>query len=139
MQYSDLVSQLDSLYQSVTEGQRSPSRSIADKRSFSMDLLGQRSNSDPHEGQQSFRVDTVGQRSLSAEEGGQSVLSQVLTLHARLENKWNSFDVDFKQYSTNLDLSLKFHEILVEVSSYLQFIVHVYIELQYRAASIHSM
>ena len=124
MQYSDLMSQLESLYQSITEGQRSPSRSIADKRSLSMDLLGQRSNSDSSTGQRSFSIDIVGQRSLSAEEGGQSVLSEALTLHARLANKWGSFDSYFKQYSTALDLSLKFHEILFEVSLYLQCIMY---------------
>ena len=48
--------------------------------------------------------------------GGQGTLNELRLLHSRMDNKWSAFERDFRRYMTKLELSLKFQEVLFEVS-----------------------
>ncbi len=113
--FSNLVSKLDSVYQALAGGRRSPKGSIADKRSVSMDPeAAKRDYTKPIS--RAFSIDVGGQRSFSDGTEDPKVLQEVCTLHSTLESKWGAFEKDFKRYSTKMDLSLKFNEVIFEVS-----------------------
>ncbi len=112
--FSNLVNKLDSLYQALVGGRRSPRGGIADKRSVSMDSEGaKRAYTEPT---RAFSIDVGGRRSFSDGTEDPKVLREMRALRSTLESKWGAFERDFKRYSTKMDLSLKFNEVLFEVS-----------------------
>ncbi len=109
--FSNLVNKLGSLYQAVAG---SPRGGIADKRSVSMDSEGaKRAYTEPI---RAFSIDVGGRRSFSDGTEDPKVLREIRSLRSTLESKWGAFERDFKRYSTKMDLSLKFNEVLFEVS-----------------------
>lgn len=130
---SNLVNKLDSLYQSLPGsqsslqdslaigqrsprlgGQGSPRGGLAGRRSVSVDP--QTVVQEPARGQRSHSIDIGGQKPLEEGAGDSRMVMEIRMLHSTLDSRWMAFERDFKRYSTKLDLSLKFHEVLFEVS-----------------------
>ena len=130
---SDLVNKIDSLYQSLpgaqssykdrlTRGQSSPRNGYTTGQRSQKDGLDKRSASieveslvrEPSRGQRSQSINIGGHRSLEQSDDPKAVV-EIRLLHSSMESRWGDFERDLRQYSTRLDLSLKFHEVLFEV------------------------